>query len=117
MTIRVLVADDQEMVRTGLTTILDTQPDIEVVGEAAEGREAVELTLRLRPDVCLFDIRVPAMDGIDATQQLAGPDVEQPSAVVIITTSISTVASARSRPAPVPAGRVDGSPGPGSADA
>lgn len=86
MTIRVLVADDQEMVRAGLTTILDTQPDIEVVGEAADGREAVELALRLRPDVCLFDIRMPAMDGIEATRQLAGPDVEQPLAVVIITT-------------------------------
>ena len=67
MTIRVLVADDQEIVRTGLRMILDAQPGIEVVGEAADGRAAVALARQLRPDVCLFDIRMPAMDGIEAT--------------------------------------------------
>lgn len=86
MTIRVLVADDQEMVRAGLKAILETQTDIDIVGEAANGRDAVELARQLRPDVCLFDIRMPALDGIEATRQLAGPDVEQPLAVVVITT-------------------------------
>jgi len=86
MSIRVIVADDQQIVRTGLTMILDAQPDIEVIGSAADGREAVELARRLRPDVCLFDIRMPVMDGIEATRQLAGPDVVEPMAVVIITT-------------------------------
>jgi DNA-binding NarL/FixJ family response regulator len=86
MTVRVLVADDQELVRTGLTMILDAQPDIEVVGQAADGREAVELARRLRPDVCLFDIRMPGMDGIAATRELAGPQVENPLAIVVITT-------------------------------
>ncbi len=86
MTIRVLVADDQELVRRGLAMILDAQPDIEVVGEAADGREAVALARHLRPDVCLFDIRMPGIDGIEATRRLAGPDVSDPMAVVVITT-------------------------------
>ncbi|MET8090705.1 response regulator transcription factor [Micromonospora sp. NPDC005220] len=86
MTVRVLVADDQEIVRTGLTIILNTQPGIEVVGGAGDGRQAVELARRLRPDVCLFDIRMPGMDGIEATRALAGPTVPEPLAVVVITT-------------------------------
>ncbi|WP_433371457.1 response regulator [Streptosporangium sp. CA-115845] len=86
MSIRVLVADDQEIVRTGLTMILDAQPDIEVVGEAADGWRAVQLARRLRPDVCLFDIRMPGLDGIEATRSLAGPGVQDPLAVVVITT-------------------------------
>jgi DNA-binding NarL/FixJ family response regulator len=86
MTVRVLVADDQDLVRAGLRMILDAQPDIEVAGEAADGREAVVLARRLRPDVCLFDIRMPELDGIEATRQLAGPDVDDPLAVVVITT-------------------------------
>ncbi len=86
MTIRVLVADDQDIVRAGLTMILDAQPDIEVVGQAADGREAVRLARWLRPDVCLFDIRMPQVDGIEATRQLAGPDVADPLAVIVITT-------------------------------
>ncbi|MFN8023040.1 MAG: response regulator transcription factor [Acidimicrobiales bacterium] len=84
--IRVVVADDQEIVRTGLAMILDAQPGIEVVGQAADGRQAVELARRLRPDVCLFDIRMPVMDGLEATRLLAGADVVDPMAVVIITT-------------------------------
>lgn len=86
MTIRVLVADDQDLVRAGLTMILDAQPDLEVVGQAADGREAVAMARQLRPDVCLFDIRMPHLDGIEATRQLAGPDVADPMAVVVITT-------------------------------
>ena len=86
MSIRVLVADDQEIVRTGLAMILDAQPDIDVVGEAADGREAVALARKLRPDVCLFDIRMPEVDGIEATRQLAGPGVDDPMAIVVITT-------------------------------
>ena len=86
MSTRVLVADDQELVRTGLRMILDAQPGIEVVGEAADGLAAVELARRLRPDVCLLDIRMPGVDGIEATRMLAGPDVADPLAVVVITT-------------------------------
>ncbi|NOX29650.1 MAG: response regulator transcription factor, partial [Actinobacteria bacterium] len=85
-TIRVVIADDQDLVRTGLTMILNAQPGIEVVGEAANGIEAIRLARELRPDVCLFDIRMPEMDGIEATRVLAGPDVDDPIAVVVITT-------------------------------
>lgn len=86
MTLRVVVADDQDLVRTGLRMILDAQPGIEVVGEAADGREAVAVAREQRPDVCLFDIRMPELDGIEATRQLAGPGVADPLAVVVITT-------------------------------
>jgi DNA-binding NarL/FixJ family response regulator len=84
--IQVLVADDQPIIRTGLRMMLEAQPDIEVVGEAVDGREAVQLARRLRPDVCLFDIRMPDVDGLEATRQLAGPGVADPLAVVVITT-------------------------------
>ncbi len=86
MTIRVLVADDQQLVRAGLTMILDAQPGIEVIAEAENGLEAVELARQHRPDVCLLDIRMPELDGIEATRQLAGPDVDDPLAIVVITT-------------------------------
>jgi DNA-binding NarL/FixJ family response regulator len=82
MSIRVIVADDQEIVRTGLAMILSAQPDIEVVGAAANGHDAVELARELRPDVCLFDIRMPGVDGIEATRRLAGTNI----GVVVITT-------------------------------
>ncbi|MEE9416870.1 MAG: response regulator transcription factor [Acidimicrobiales bacterium] len=84
--LRVLIADDQEMVRAGLRMILEAQPDIEVVGEAADGAEAIALATRLQPDVCLMDIRMPGTDGITATRALAGPEAAEPLAVVIITT-------------------------------
>ncbi|WP_125775891.1 response regulator [Antribacter gilvus] len=86
MTVTVLVADDQEIVRTGLAMILDAQEGIEVVAQAADGLAAVELARRLRPDVCLLDVRMPGLDGLEATRRLAGPDVVDPLAVVVITT-------------------------------
>jgi DNA-binding NarL/FixJ family response regulator len=86
VTIRVLVADDQDIVRAGLRMILDAQPGIEVVAEAADGRTAVHLARRLRPDVCLVDIRMPELDGVEVTRLLAGVDVAEPLAVVVITT-------------------------------
>ncbi|PJN22312.1 response regulator transcription factor [Kitasatospora sp. CB02891] len=86
MTIRVLLADDQAMIRGGLRLILEDQEDITVVGEAADGPSAVELARRLRPDVCLVDIRMPGLDGIDVTRALAGPGVADPLRVVVVTT-------------------------------
>ena len=86
MSIRVVVADDQAIIRTGLRIMLDAQSDVEVVGEASDGRAAVRLARDLRPDVCLFDIRMPELDGVEATRLLAGPGVPDPMAVVVITT-------------------------------
>jgi DNA-binding NarL/FixJ family response regulator len=74
MIVRVLVADDQELVRAGLVAVLSTQDDLEVVGEAADGHQAVEEVRRHRPDVALLDIRMPHMDGIAATQQICSDD-------------------------------------------
>lgn len=84
--IRVLVADDQDLVRTGLSALLGLQDDVDVVALAADGVEAVRLAESLRPDVCLFDIRMPHLDGIEATRRLAGPGVSDPLAVVVVTT-------------------------------
>ena len=84
--ITVLLADDQAMVRAGFRMIIDSQPDMTVVGEADDGQAAVELANRIRPDVCLFDIRMPVLDGLAATRLLAGPDVTRPLRVVIATT-------------------------------
>jgi len=82
--IRVLVADDQALVRGGFRVILEAEADIEVVGEAGDGREAVALARELRPDVVLLDIRMPKMDGIEATRILAGePD---PPNILVLTT-------------------------------
>lgn len=86
MSLRVLVADDQEIVRTGLAMILGAQDGIEVVATAVDGLDAVEQARSLRPDVCLLDIRMPRMNGIEATRALAGPDVADPMAVVVVTT-------------------------------
>ena len=84
--LRVLVCDDQELVRAGFATILDAQPDLEVVGEAGDGRAAVDLALRLRPDVVVMDVRMPVMDGVEATRLIAGPGVAEPLTVLVVTT-------------------------------
>jgi DNA-binding NarL/FixJ family response regulator len=86
VTIKILVADDQAMVRTGFGMILGSQPDMEVVAEAADGVEAVEAARRLRPDVALLDIRMPRLDGLQALRLLAGPGVADPVKVVVVTT-------------------------------
>jgi DNA-binding NarL/FixJ family response regulator len=85
VTLRVLIADDQELVRDGFRLILETS-GIEVVGEARDGREAVYLARRRSPDAVLMDVRMPGMDGLQATRELAGPDVTDPIAVLILTT-------------------------------
>ncbi|SDJ79433.1 response regulator [Nonomuraea jiangxiensis] len=82
--IRVLIADDQGMVRTGFTVFLSAQPDIEVVGEAANGREAVERAAELGPDVVLMDVRMPVMNGLEATRELMSRAA--PPKVLILTT-------------------------------
>lgn len=84
--IRVLVCDDQELVRTGYVTIFDAQPDLTVVGEGADGEAAVRLAARERPDVVVMDIRMPTLDGIEATRRIAGPDAATPAKVLIVTT-------------------------------
>jgi DNA-binding NarL/FixJ family response regulator len=84
MSIRVLIADDQQLVRAGFTMILDAEADVDVVGEASDGREAVSEVRRLRPDVVLMDIRMPELDGIEATRQLAGS--EDAPRILILTT-------------------------------
>ncbi|MEU7788810.1 response regulator transcription factor [Amycolatopsis sp. NPDC049159] len=86
MPTRVLIADDQAMVRAGFRLILEGEPDIEVVGEAADGDQAVRLARELRPDVTLMDIRMPGIDGLRATELLAGPGVADPVHVVMVTT-------------------------------
>ncbi|MER5485607.1 response regulator transcription factor [Streptomyces sp. NPDC002812] len=84
--IRVLVCDDQALVRAGYVTIFSAQPDMEVVGEAENGHEAVQTALRLRPDVVVMDIRMPLLDGIQATRHLAGPHAQDPPKVLVVTT-------------------------------
>ena len=84
--IRVAVADDQQLVRSGFSVLLRSTPDIEVVGEAADGAEAVELALRTLPDVVLMDIRMPQVDGLEATRRLTADPRACSVRVLILTT-------------------------------
>jgi DNA-binding NarL/FixJ family response regulator len=86
VTIRVLVADDQEIVRAGYTALLNTQPDIIVVGSAANGADAVRLCREQQPDVVLMDVRMPTMDGVEATRQLAAEHGGAGPRVLVLTT-------------------------------
>ncbi len=86
MTIRVLIADDQAMVRAGLSLIVRPHEDIEIVGEASDGHEAVELARELRPDVVLMDVRMPRVDGIEATRRLLARGAPHHPRVLVLTT-------------------------------
>ncbi|MEA3501165.1 MAG: response regulator transcription factor [Actinomycetota bacterium] len=85
-TIRILIVDDQALIRSGLRMILEAETGISVIGEAGDGREAVETAGRTRPDVILMDIRMPTMDGIEATRQLVGSGLDPEPRVLILTT-------------------------------
>lgn len=84
--IRLVVCEDQGLVRAGYVTIFNAQPDMEVVGEASDGENAVRVVERLRPDVVVMDIRMPVLDGIEATRRLAGSEVAHPAKVLVVTT-------------------------------
>jgi DNA-binding NarL/FixJ family response regulator len=86
MTTKVLLVDDQPLLRTGFQMILSAESDLQVVGEASNGETAIEMARKVKPDVVLMDIRMPGMDGIQATRALAGPGVEDPVKVLMLTT-------------------------------
>jgi DNA-binding NarL/FixJ family response regulator len=86
VSIRLLIVDDQELVRTGFRLFLETQDDLEVVGEAADGAEAIERARELKPDVVLMDIRMPGMDGVEATARLTAAGIEPQPRVLVLTT-------------------------------
>jgi DNA-binding NarL/FixJ family response regulator len=86
VSIRLLIVDDQELIRTGLRLFLETQDDLDVVGEASNGAEAIERARQVRPDVVLMDIRMPGMDGVEATARLTASGIEPPPRVLVLTT-------------------------------
>jgi DNA-binding NarL/FixJ family response regulator len=86
MSIRIVIADDQAVVRSGFCAILEDEPDLEVVGDAEDGLTAVEVARGRGADVVLMDIRMPRLDGLEATRRLAGPGVEHPIDVIVVTT-------------------------------
>jgi len=86
MTVRVLLVDDEQLVRAGFRLILESEPEFEVIGEAANGAEAVELTKKLDPDVVLMDIQMPEMNGLEATAQIAALGRTESSRVLVLTT-------------------------------
>jgi DNA-binding NarL/FixJ family response regulator len=86
VSVRVLLVDDQALIRAGFRMILDAEPDIEVVGECADGTQAVDSAKRLQPDVVLMDIRMPEMDGIEATRRIVAADGDAPVKVLMLTT-------------------------------
>ena len=86
MSVRVLIADDQALVRAGFKMILEAEPEIEVIGEAEDGVEAVEMINRLKPDVALMDIRMPRLNGLEATRQVVDGGGETPTRVLMLTT-------------------------------
>ncbi|GAA3720148.1 response regulator transcription factor [Nonomuraea antimicrobica] len=83
---RILICDDQPLIRTGFSTIIDAQPDLEVAGECGDGHTAIDLARRLDPDLVVMDVRMPILDGIEATRRLAGAGVEHPVKVLVVTT-------------------------------
>jgi DNA-binding NarL/FixJ family response regulator len=86
MSVRVLLVDDQALIRAGFRMILEAEEDIEVVGECADGTQAIDSVARLKPDVVLMDIRMPEMDGIEATRRIVGRDGDTPVRVLMLTT-------------------------------
>jgi DNA-binding NarL/FixJ family response regulator len=84
--IRVLIADDQPLVRAGLSALVNMEPDLEVIGEATDGIQALDMARELRPDVACLDIRMPGQDGISVARALCGPDVADPIPVLVLTT-------------------------------